>query len=1085
MDRIDIAALAALAALPVMAGSVVDLSGKGWTCEQNGVTKEVSVPADVEEYFADMSAYAAPRIDASQHGSWIVRQWLKCKGESTWRRKFTLKSKPAGKRIVLMFESTRYFADIFVNGKFVHHDEAPDTPYEVDITDAAKSGENELLVKIVNPEGGDYDWRDFNTCKWEGKQIPGGRAMGGLSGRVKLDVRDIVSIDDVFVQNTPAISEVEVFVSITNAGTKAEKRLVRLEVEPKGVVFSKEMTLQPGLTVVSEKASAPEAKLWDLDNPNLYNAVATAGGETFRREFGYRWIAPEGIGTNAVLRLNGKRIVVRTAIGWGWYMGSGTVPSDEDARREVATAKALGQNGISFHRHNGQENILREADRNGLLIYAEPGAFQGGRHSDIGRRIALERVRRWVKAFRSHPSLFHYNLINEFSDTCDDATRKFFLDGVRLVHELDPSRTVTLMSAWGKDGINVRHFPKTHMRPFDPELYESGWRDSHRAGGPVIGWSAGAYRNKDAYNNRSSNLEEIVYWGEENAFTAPPRLQLIVDELDRRGRDGTDGRVFRVWADMVNKYLDRKGLRGTYPTLDAFCLDLGRQSLLHQGRNIELVRMDDVADGYAINGWESMVVENNSGIVDTMRNPKGEPKWLAKYNAPLKLCVNSNQSRVRKGQNISVDVHIINEVDLKGPQKLVVELWNLEGGERKLAEERRDVSVTGGERFGEFLSEKISFNVPFAGEGEVRAHLEGVKDATGDFPFTSFDLAIPEFPAGYKIAVAEAGDTILKWLRGQKLPCETYKPGVKADVVIVSRPPGALPAVPDAKSLVGQRGTPGVVDVRWYVGEKLAAEDTRNSLEVEFPQGVPPAKGVDLTTGYSVCVAGCYVARWDGRYRFRIEGPDRNADKLKFFWNGDDVKFDSDGYMSAELKAGDSIPFYITMTQQRAKKLSVIAETPEPVEGFDPDELVACAKNDGARVVFVDNVKVWMPVVADLVGVKYDGWFHIGQSWLGGAFFTKKGDPLLAGFPAGAVNEAYEEIAGHGSRYGLFLEGEDLAMGAWQCENCKLGTVVGRIPCGKGEVVVSTLNLVKSLNTYGGTRYFYNLLTRSGAVSRK
>ena len=140
MDRIDIAALAALAALPVMAGSVVDLSGKGWTCEQNGVTKEVSVPADVEEYFADMSAYAAPRIDASQHGSWIVRQWLKCKGESTWRRKFTLESKPAGKRIVLMFESTRYFADIFVNGKFVHHDEAPDTPYEVDITDAAKSG---------------------------------------------------------------------------------------------------------------------------------------------------------------------------------------------------------------------------------------------------------------------------------------------------------------------------------------------------------------------------------------------------------------------------------------------------------------------------------------------------------------------------------------------------------------------------------------------------------------------------------------------------------------------------------------------------------------------------------------------------------------------------------------------------------------------------------------------------------------------------------------------------------------------------------------------------------------------------------
>ena len=69
MDRIDIAALAALAALPVMAGSVVDLSGKGWTCEQNGVTKEVSVPADVEEYSDRGSSGSGSSARASRHGA--------------------------------------------------------------------------------------------------------------------------------------------------------------------------------------------------------------------------------------------------------------------------------------------------------------------------------------------------------------------------------------------------------------------------------------------------------------------------------------------------------------------------------------------------------------------------------------------------------------------------------------------------------------------------------------------------------------------------------------------------------------------------------------------------------------------------------------------------------------------------------------------------------------------------------------------------------------------------------------------------------------------------------------------------------
>ena len=55
------------------------------------------------------------------------------------------------------------------------------------------------------------------------------------------------------------------------------------------------------------------ARLWDLDSPQLYKMKAewTGGSEMAARmiDFGFRWFAPEGIGTNALFRLNGRRVL--------------------------------------------------------------------------------------------------------------------------------------------------------------------------------------------------------------------------------------------------------------------------------------------------------------------------------------------------------------------------------------------------------------------------------------------------------------------------------------------------------------------------------------------------------------------------------------------------------------------------------------------------------------------------------------------------------------------------------------------------------------------------------------------------------
>ena len=926
-------------------GKYVDLSGDGWTCEALGVEKAVTVPSVVERYFTDLSGYEAPEKDGSRHESWIVREWLKLHGRSTWRRKFEIPESGMrpGSRITVRFEATRYFADVYVNGRFVHHDEAPDMPYEVDITPFAKKGANELVVKIGNPPGGDYDWRDYMPATApDGSEIPGGRAMSGITGRVWLGIHDAVRITDVYVQNTPEVTAVNVIVSVTNASDRTAARNFVLAIAPDGAdpecLDPKELDFAPGLTVVTRKVADANAKLWDLDHPNLYRATAIldSDGEivdTFERTFGYRWIASEGIGTNAVLRLNGRRIVIRTAIGWGWYLGTGTVPSREDARREVAAAKALGLNAISFHRHNGQEIVLEEADRQGLLVYAEPGAVQGGLRSEHGMKINTERVGRWVKSFRSHPSLFHWNLINELvfgpkswtgCPPLSDGIRSHLEGLLGLVHALDPSRNVTLTSAWG----DVNSLQQMHMRANDGGLYMSGWRDQHHAEGPLLAWTADEYVSPTNYYHYSTDRGNILYWGEENAFSAPPRLALIVQELDRRGWDGTDGAVFRRWAKKVDGFLDRKGLREVYPTLDSFCVDLGGQALLQQGRRIELMRMGDTADGYAVNGWEAMAVENNSGIVDVMRNPKGDPGILASYNAPLRLAVHSRPV-ARVGDEITVDVHIINEKGLKGPHRLVVEY----GTQRVV----RDVRVTGGDVYGELLAEGLRFRVGTGGRNAVCASLDGVEDARGRFFVTAYDTSVPKLPDGWRIVVEEKKNELAPWLESHGIPFSKYDPASKerADVILVTRRPR-----------------------------------------------------------------------------------DREGDAA----------------------------------------------------------ILANAAADGTRVAIVKHAEEWADLVSEATGIRSRGFFRLGVSWLGGQPFARP-DPLLDGFPSrGAVDESYEPLASSPDRLALLVEGEELVMGAWQSENCKMGTMVGRVRCGKGEIILSTLDLAPNLGKPGPDRFMINLV---------
>src|SRR5262249_6815044 len=271
--------------------------------------------------------------------------------------------------------------------------------------------------------------------------------------------------------------------------------------------------------------SCPKAKLWDTEHPNLYTCEAKlADGDVARQTFGFRWFEPVGIGKDAMFLLNGKRIVLRSAISWGFFPTNGIYATDEIAERQIRAAKALGQNMLNFHRAIGQPIILEKADELGLLYYEEPGNYDNGANPNrtIPRAMARERVLRMVKRDRSHPSLIIYCMSDETGPAAP--ALEIYAADMKEMHALDPSRLIVRSSGLRSvAGIDKEASTKWHYRPLDDKLYTTGWYDDHHAGGPAV-YTQSAYKNPNDYYHLIHDPAEINFWGEEGAISTPPRL---------------------------------------------------------------------------------------------------------------------------------------------------------------------------------------------------------------------------------------------------------------------------------------------------------------------------------------------------------------------------------------------------------------------------------------------------------------------------------------------------------------------------------------------------------------------------------
>ncbi|HXS69046.1 MAG TPA: glycoside hydrolase family 2 TIM barrel-domain containing protein, partial [Candidatus Polarisedimenticolia bacterium] len=785
----------------------------GWQAlETNGIS--VSVPGTVEEY---LTPGTGPEGDY--------------KGVSWWWRTIHIPEN-AGAHVALHFESQRQRAEVYLNHQLVGYDVIGGTPFDVDLSGKVKPGQDcELAVRITDP-GGNYDWRDSSPFRWGDYKMPMSHAFGGITGPVTLIATDPVYVDDIYVQNEPTITNATAFVTVRNTSGETVRRDVTVDVTEKPfpemqsifppTVFHKDLTdvqLKPGTNTFTVRIVPTNAvRLWNLEWPALYICSADLMDGFEHRDhaeqtFGFRWFAPEGIGTNAMFRLNGKRVVLRTSISWGFWPINGIFPTPELAEKQIRDAKDIGLNMLNFHRAIGQPITLDKADELGLLYYEEPGGYKsaGGSFSEA---LMREKVLRMVKRDRSHPSLVIFSLINERNQR--EPFQKRERADMLAMHDLDPSRTITLSSSWASAADKPEDI-KAHMRPFDGEIHFVGWFDFHHAGGPEV-WRQNLYRNPTNYYNYTTNEKEIVYWGEEGAISSPPRLEKIKAALDNSPTKGWDGEIYLDWYRRFDDFLTRKHLRGAFPTVDALTMSMGAVSYYHQGRKIETLRIDNDADGYAVNGWEAESVENHSGIVDNWRNPKADPAIMAYYNQPLYVAVKVRSQFAQIPADVVVDFYGINEKNLHGNFILKMTVLNPAG--KKILAKDMPVKLSGGDVYGELLAEDV--HVPItrsAGMFHIQASLH---DASGHEVATGHDEVLAVDWRGQQLGGAgatwENSSQVRDFLTKQKhMKVPVYADDLgKLNWVIVTRPPDQGRAV----EIPADRFGPGLT-ATFYEGDRF------------------------------------------------------------------------------------------------------------------------------------------------------------------------------------------------------------------------------------------------------------------------
>jgi hypothetical protein len=1049
----------------------------------------------VEEYYFGK---APARTTSSTKPADIVSAEGNYLGVSWWYRPFAPPALQPGERLFFYFPAGRLRSEVYVNGKLVGYSIISEAPFTADATSAINpAGPNLLAVRITNP-GGRLDWMDFLSFKWGKYTLPATHAFGGLAGGVEMQVRGPVSVSDLAVFNKPDSRSVHLQAEIASSGPPYDGP-INFTITREGKLYyqgSEVVHVTAGGTVTAATdATVVNCQLWDVNQPNLYMASASLPpiphsdrGTTF----GFRWLEAKGLGADAKLYLNSRRIVPRSSISWGFWAPNGIFPDEAAAQREVAAVKALGLDSIQNHRHMPKAVVLDAFDRAGLLRYCEAGGglftFQDtvvdapgptipadttgkGAHLDFLNRYQLDKELAMIRAFRSHPCVSVWTLQNETSPDLKNPRIFYALNKMR---EADPSRMILLKSGVSPDN-QVWGIPYSDQWLHDDGAGHSGWWDQHTAIDSPGVWSDSMYKSPVDFKYRSENQKEIVAWGELATGASPDDHAAMVNWYKTNRRSGYDLAAHETILTAYEKFLDDSQFRSAFPTAEKLFREAGAKHYFSAAHLLENARICNNVDYIVLSGWESTTIDDHSGMVDALRQLKADPALIRQASKPEVLVVRPRHYVIATGDTAVVDVHQINEQNLTGSWRLAV-LASMAGHE-PLFQAEYPVELQGGETFGQLLKQDIRFTVNEPGAINIHVTLARMG---GGAPLLQRDepmLVIDPQPAALKGTIACGGDS------DESIPA--LKRQFNADAVGLSSNLGKVATVlvvtggggpenwdlgnSDAdisntadpslfkQQMWGQPGPIGTwrglahgkITVRLYLADSYQNAHGQRLFDIAI-NGETVARELDI------------FAKAGGKNRALVETFIINAPDGKIRLSVPRVEADNATLAAVELSdsSGNVVRTVFRdkpYTDPVGRIWSPIAQDAGNYWAADLAAAVDRARQDGTRVVLLTSGgKDTDKIAKYLAGEKlldYDGAIgSSGPSWMGFWFFGRR-HWLLDGLPSDCVLDWPYQI-GQGNGLMLSGRGVEAVIACGKDHDPDIGIAAATIQCGRGEIVM-------------------------------
>jgi beta-galactosidase len=390
-------------------------------------------------------------------------------GAAWYRLAFAAPKSPKEGRYVLEFDGVGAIADVWLNGQFIGRHQGAFARFRFDVTSAIRaSARNILAVRADNSLPGPHS-PTASVIPLAGDFF----VYGGLYRSVRLLVVPSLHIDltdfggpGVYaaaedVSDASATIAMRVRLANDARTSKAASLALRIEDAQGHVVASdnrREILRGAMVQEVTQRFTVAHPHLWSgTSAPYLYRVVATLRDP--------QGVVLDEVGQPLGLRtmtfdadkgffLNGKHLFLKgvglhqSLAGKGWAM------TCEDQKRDFDLVEDIGANAVRLAHYQHDQCSYTEADRRGLVVWAEiplvsEASFDGAPASAALRANARQQLTELIRQNYNHPSIAMWSVANEVDlhatqTNGPSKAEPLVRDLVKLAKEEDPYRPTTL-----------------------------------------------------------------------------------------------------------------------------------------------------------------------------------------------------------------------------------------------------------------------------------------------------------------------------------------------------------------------------------------------------------------------------------------------------------------------------------------------------------------------------------------------------------------------------------------------------------------------------------------------------------------